>query len=105
MCINTQNCERGEQNGISPHLGMSRQMLRHLPSSLGLKAALKNSLKTLKPLFCPSSWATGLCEDLIKQNKGESRYSTRLMVLIKSEKVTDRSRTCAVSNSDPNSTS
>ncbi|KAG8283131.1 hypothetical protein J6590_023662 [Homalodisca vitripennis] len=28
-------------------------------------------------LFCLSSWATGLCEDLIKQNKGESRYSTR----------------------------
>ncbi|KAG8274327.1 hypothetical protein J6590_004353 [Homalodisca vitripennis] len=27
-------------------------------------------------VFCPSSWATGLCEDLIKQNKGESRYST-----------------------------
>ncbi|KAG8296812.1 hypothetical protein J6590_048887 [Homalodisca vitripennis] len=23
-------------------------------------------------LFCPSSWTTGLCEDLIKQNKGES---------------------------------
>ncbi|KAG8310640.1 hypothetical protein J6590_060176 [Homalodisca vitripennis] len=26
-------------------------------------------------LFYPSSWATGLCEDLIKQIKGESRYS------------------------------
>ncbi|KAG8314885.1 hypothetical protein J6590_082682 [Homalodisca vitripennis] len=23
-------------------------------------------------LFCPSSWATGLCEDLIKQNDGDS---------------------------------
>ncbi|KAG8325110.1 hypothetical protein J6590_075860 [Homalodisca vitripennis] len=30
------------------------------------------------------SWATGLCKDYIKHNKGESRYSTRLMVLIKS---------------------
>ncbi|KAG8273104.1 hypothetical protein J6590_028996 [Homalodisca vitripennis] len=38
----------------------------------------------------PSSWATGLCEDLIKQNKGESRYSTRI-------------RTCAISNSDSKS--
>ncbi|KAG8244167.1 Homeobox protein hmx3 [Homalodisca vitripennis] len=25
---------------------------------------------SLFALFCPSSWATGLCEDLIKQNKG-----------------------------------
>ncbi|KAG8246016.1 hypothetical protein J6590_049295 [Homalodisca vitripennis] len=41
-------------------------------------------------LFCPSSWVTGLCEDLIKQNKGESRYSTRLIVLIKNAPVTDR---------------
>ncbi|KAG8243003.1 hypothetical protein J6590_054052 [Homalodisca vitripennis] len=29
-------------------------------------------------LSSPSSWAIGLCEDLIKQNKGESRYSTSL---------------------------
>ncbi|KAG8315153.1 hypothetical protein J6590_076661 [Homalodisca vitripennis] len=35
-------------------------------------------------LFCPSRWATGLCEDLIKQNKGKRRYSTKLIVLIKS---------------------
>ncbi|KAG8259992.1 hypothetical protein J6590_107126, partial [Homalodisca vitripennis] len=41
--------------------------------------------------------------DLIKQNKGESRYSTRSMVLIKSATVTDRIRTCAISNSDPKS--
>ncbi|KAG8335589.1 hypothetical protein J6590_064299 [Homalodisca vitripennis] len=33
---------------------------------------------------------TGLCEDLIKQNKGESRYSTRSMVLIKIWPATDR---------------
>ncbi|KAG8317322.1 hypothetical protein J6590_029895 [Homalodisca vitripennis] len=38
--------------------------------------------------------------DLIKQNKGESRYSTRSMVLIKRARVTDRIRTCAISNSD-----
>ncbi|KAG8269607.1 hypothetical protein J6590_104086 [Homalodisca vitripennis] len=38
--------------------------------------------------------------DLIKQNKGESRYSTRSMVLIKSATVTDRIRTCAIANSD-----
>ncbi|KAG8291000.1 E2-like enzyme [Homalodisca vitripennis] len=41
--------------------------------------------------------------DLIKQNKGESRYSTRSMVLIKSARVTDRIRTCAISNSDSKS--
>ncbi|KAG8312107.1 hypothetical protein J6590_030022 [Homalodisca vitripennis] len=34
-------------------------------------------------LSCPSSWTTGLCEDLIKQNKGESRHSTRSTALIK----------------------
>ncbi|KAG8262500.1 hypothetical protein J6590_052144 [Homalodisca vitripennis] len=33
------------------------------------------------PLSCTSPWATGLCEDLVKQNKGESRYSTRSKVL------------------------
>ncbi|KAG8333797.1 hypothetical protein J6590_103032, partial [Homalodisca vitripennis] len=38
--------------------------------------------------------------DLMIQNKGESRYSTRSMVLMKSGKVTDRIRTCAISNSD-----
>ncbi|KAG8272158.1 hypothetical protein J6590_047172 [Homalodisca vitripennis] len=43
-------------------------------------------------LFCPPSWATGLCEDLIKQNKGESRYSTRSMVLIKSAMFNDLDR-------------
>ncbi|KAG8288746.1 hypothetical protein J6590_010855 [Homalodisca vitripennis] len=37
---------------------------------------------SLSPLFCPSSCATGLYEDLIKQNKGESRYSARSMILI-----------------------
>ncbi|KAG8274360.1 hypothetical protein J6590_004386 [Homalodisca vitripennis] len=47
--------------------------------------------------------STGLCEDLIKQNKGESRYSTRSMVLIKSATVTDRIRTCTISNSDSES--
>ncbi|KAG8260675.1 hypothetical protein J6590_091471, partial [Homalodisca vitripennis] len=41
--------------------------------------------------------------DLIKKNKRESRYSTRSMVLIKSAMVPDRSRTCAISNSDSNS--
>ncbi|KAG8315560.1 hypothetical protein J6590_067917 [Homalodisca vitripennis] len=54
-------------------------------------------------LFCPSLWATGLCEDLIKQNKGESQYSTRSIVLIKSARATDRIRTFAISNSDPKS--
>ncbi|KAG8285048.1 hypothetical protein J6590_089383 [Homalodisca vitripennis] len=44
-------------------------------------------------LFCPSSWATGLYEDLIKQDKEESRYST-------SARVTDRIPTYAISNSD-----
>ncbi|KAG8250069.1 hypothetical protein J6590_005463 [Homalodisca vitripennis] len=39
------------------------------------------------------SYTTGLCEDLIKQNKGEIRYRTRSM-------VTDSIRTCAISNSD-----
>ncbi|KAG8334992.1 hypothetical protein J6590_078905 [Homalodisca vitripennis] len=52
------------------------------------------------PLFCPSSWATGLCEDLIKQNMREIRYSTKSTVLITSVTVTDRIRTCAISNSD-----
>ncbi|KAG8241458.1 hypothetical protein J6590_086753 [Homalodisca vitripennis] len=41
--------------------------------------------------------------DLIKQNKWESRYSTRSMVLIKSARVTDRIRICAISNSNPTS--
>ncbi|KAG8253324.1 hypothetical protein J6590_036846 [Homalodisca vitripennis] len=54
-------------------------------------------------LSCLSSWATGMCEDLIKQNKGESRYSTRLLVLIKSAMVTDMIRIGAISNSDPKS--
>ncbi|KAG8245036.1 hypothetical protein J6590_009111 [Homalodisca vitripennis] len=45
--------------------------------------------RVMSSLFCPSSWATGLCEDLIKQNKGESRY-TKSMILIKSATVTDR---------------
>ncbi|KAG8288781.1 hypothetical protein J6590_010891 [Homalodisca vitripennis] len=30
-------------------------------------------------LFRPSSWTTGLCEDLIKQIRGRVRYSTRSM--------------------------
>ncbi|KAG8251145.1 hypothetical protein J6590_086418 [Homalodisca vitripennis] len=41
--------------------------------------------------------------NLIKQSKWESRYSTRSMVLIKSATVTDRIRTCAISNSDSKS--
>ncbi|KAG8305935.1 hypothetical protein J6590_058899 [Homalodisca vitripennis] len=41
--------------------------------------------------------------NLIKRNKRESRYSTRSMVLIKSARVTDRIRTCAISNSDSKS--
>ncbi|KAG8293063.1 hypothetical protein J6590_027170 [Homalodisca vitripennis] len=48
-------------------------------------------------------WRRSKLEDLIKQNKGESRYSTRSMVLIKSARVTDRIRTCAISNSDSKS--
>ncbi|KAG8254954.1 hypothetical protein J6590_104300 [Homalodisca vitripennis] len=44
-------------------------------------------LAFLQPLFCPS---TGICDDLIKQNKAESRYITRLIVLIKSAMVTGR---------------
>ncbi|KAG8278619.1 hypothetical protein J6590_014174 [Homalodisca vitripennis] len=46
---------------------------------------------------------TNKCRGLIKQNKGESRYSIRLMVLIKSATVTNSVRTCAISNSDPKS--
>ncbi|KAG8294920.1 hypothetical protein J6590_092054 [Homalodisca vitripennis] len=39
-----------------------------------------------------------------QQNKGESRYSTRWMVLITNARVTDRiRRTCAISNSDSQS--
>ncbi|KAG8306224.1 hypothetical protein J6590_052661 [Homalodisca vitripennis] len=41
----------------------------------------------------------------LRSNKGESRYSTRSMVLIKGATVTDRIRTCAISNSDSKSTS
>ncbi|KAG8306665.1 hypothetical protein J6590_042449 [Homalodisca vitripennis] len=41
--------------------------------------------------------------DLIKQNKEESRYSTRSVVLIKYARVTDRTRTCTISNSDSKS--
>ncbi|KAG8310408.1 hypothetical protein J6590_064436 [Homalodisca vitripennis] len=41
-------------------------------------------------LFCPSSWAIDLCEDLIEQRKGESRYSTRSMVLILTATVIDK---------------
>ncbi|KAG8271613.1 hypothetical protein J6590_059088 [Homalodisca vitripennis] len=37
------------------------------------------ALSQIQTLFCPFSCATGLCKDLIKQNKGESRYSTRSM--------------------------
>ncbi|KAG8335834.1 hypothetical protein J6590_058616 [Homalodisca vitripennis] len=35
-----------------------------------------------------------------ENNKGESRYSTRSIVLINSTRVTDRIQTCAISNSD-----
>ncbi|KAG8261992.1 hypothetical protein J6590_062299 [Homalodisca vitripennis] len=45
----------------------------------------------------------GRIGDLIKQNKEESRYSTRPMVLIKSATVKDRIRICAISNSDSKS--
>ncbi|KAG8322183.1 hypothetical protein J6590_028254 [Homalodisca vitripennis] len=41
--------------------------------------------------------------DLIKQNKGESRYSIRLLVLIESAMVTDMIRIGAISNADPKS--
>ncbi|KAG8307081.1 hypothetical protein J6590_032988 [Homalodisca vitripennis] len=34
----------------------------------------------LLSLILPS-WAAGLCEDLIKQDKGEIRYSTRSMLM------------------------
>ncbi|KAG8315688.1 hypothetical protein J6590_066019 [Homalodisca vitripennis] len=40
---------------------------------------------------------------LSSQNKWESRCSTRSMVLIKSARVTDRIRICAISNSNPTS--
>ncbi|KAG8261383.1 hypothetical protein J6590_074237 [Homalodisca vitripennis] len=52
----------------------------------------------------PSSKIIFKQRGIIKQNKEESRYSTRLMVLIKSERVTDRIRTCAISNSNSKST-
>ncbi|KAG8305066.1 hypothetical protein J6590_096620 [Homalodisca vitripennis] len=67
------------------------------------KLFLKEKPISFYTLFCSSSWATGLCEDLIKQNKGESRYSTRSMVLIKSATVTESIRTYAISNSDSKS--
>ncbi|KAG8248194.1 hypothetical protein J6590_045228 [Homalodisca vitripennis] len=44
-----------------------------------------------------------MCEGLLSQNKGESQYSTRSMILVKSATVTDRIRTCAISNSEPKS--
>ncbi|KAG8294695.1 hypothetical protein J6590_097258 [Homalodisca vitripennis] len=59
----------------------------------GGQPGLETAAGSLLCIFCPSSWATGLCEDLIKQNKGESRYSTRSMVLIKRASVTDKIRT------------
>ncbi|KAG8263770.1 hypothetical protein J6590_023995 [Homalodisca vitripennis] len=55
------------------------------------------------PCNMTRSAMTSLLADLIKQNKGESRYSEKSMVLIKSARVTDRIRTCAISNSDTNS--
>ncbi|KAG8336416.1 hypothetical protein J6590_045382 [Homalodisca vitripennis] len=63
----------------------------------------KRSRSPFKPYSARPHGPLGLCEDLIKQNKGESRYSTRSMVLIKSARVTDRIRTCAISNSDSKS--
>ncbi|KAG8295316.1 hypothetical protein J6590_082530 [Homalodisca vitripennis] len=62
-----------------------------------------NTIRLMRTLFYSSSWAIGLCEDLIKHNKGESRYSTRSMVLIKIARFTDRIRSCAISNSDSKS--
>ncbi|KAG8292047.1 hypothetical protein J6590_047949 [Homalodisca vitripennis] len=41
--------------------------------------------------------------DLIKQNKEESQYSTRVVLLIKNATVTGRIRTCAISHSDSKS--
>ncbi|KAG8277500.1 hypothetical protein J6590_041667 [Homalodisca vitripennis] len=58
----------------------------------GVEEELQLETTRFKTLFCPPSWATGLCEDLIKQNKGESRYSTRSMVLIKSAMSNDLDR-------------
>ncbi|KAG8300359.1 hypothetical protein J6590_078337 [Homalodisca vitripennis] len=60
-----------------------------------LKHEITTAIQTVTPDI--------LLRDLIKQNKGESRYSTRSMVLIKSATVTDRIRTCAISNSDSKS--
>ncbi|KAG8274197.1 hypothetical protein J6590_004214 [Homalodisca vitripennis] len=42
---------------------------------------------SFQALFCPPSWATGLCEDLIKQNKGESRYSTSLFSTMEGNRI------------------
>ncbi|KAG8335963.1 hypothetical protein J6590_055695 [Homalodisca vitripennis] len=52
-------------------------------------SSLINFLRDANPflaLFYPSSRANGLCEDLIKHNRDESRYSTRSIVLIKEQR-------------------
>ncbi|KAG8332200.1 hypothetical protein J6590_026370 [Homalodisca vitripennis] len=67
-------------------------LLRTICSTVG-------SERPFRLFFFPSSWTTGLCEELIKQNKKERRTSISLKVLIKSAMVTDRIRTCAISNS------
>ncbi|KAG8246644.1 hypothetical protein J6590_079530 [Homalodisca vitripennis] len=37
--------------------------------------------RILRFLFNPASWATGLCKDLVKQNKWERRYGTTSMAV------------------------
>ncbi|KAG8246907.1 hypothetical protein J6590_073941 [Homalodisca vitripennis] len=55
----------------------------------------------------PTCACSGVCpsgsEDLIKQNKWESRYSKRSMGLIKSGSLTNKIRTYAITNTDSTS--
>ncbi|KAG8285158.1 hypothetical protein J6590_086240 [Homalodisca vitripennis] len=88
------------QSAVRPTITETNQLEDCIATYVRTKAkpgwyALHRSQKKEKPipfeaLLCPSSWTTDLCEDLIKQSKGESRYSKRLMVLIKSAMITDR---------------
>ncbi|KAG8270736.1 hypothetical protein J6590_078383 [Homalodisca vitripennis] len=69
----------------------------HLIASCTYEHEIRAGVSLASPYS--ASWATGLYENLIKQNKGESRYSSRSTVPIKGATVTDRLRTCIISNS------
>ncbi|KAG8272575.1 hypothetical protein J6590_037869 [Homalodisca vitripennis] len=57
-------------------LGLTNNALSY-SLQLAIYYFLKDRPISFEALFCPSSWATGLYEDVIKQNRGESQYSTR----------------------------